>query len=45
MLKKERYQQKSVYSHRRAHRLASCSPGVLCMGFWANTCNTQLSIY
>ena len=23
MLKKERYQQKSVYSHRRAHRLAS----------------------
>jgi ssDNA-binding Zn-finger/Zn-ribbon topoisomerase 1 len=25
-----------VYSHRRAHRLASCSAGVICRGFGAS---------
>jgi len=35
----------NVYSYRRAHRHASCSAGVICMGCGVVTCNTQLSIY
>ena len=34
-----------VHSYRRAHRRASCSAGVICMGCGAVTCNRQLSIY
>ena len=34
-----------VYSYRMAHRCASCSAGVICVGCGVVTCNTQPSMY
>jgi len=46
MLKKwEIYTKIYVYSYQIAPRHASCSAGVICMGCWEVTCNTQLPIY
>jgi hypothetical protein len=46
MLKKSEMSTKiDVYSHRRAHRHASYSTGVICRGCGIVTCNTQPSIY
>ena len=46
MLKNQRYPQKSMFTATGgAHRLASCSAGVICRGCGVVTCNTQSSVY